>query len=67
MPLPPLSPSLISLMVSVDVKHHVYLLTCGVRSKKKERSAPNVFARRFAAVRTTDRRDGGLTELGVKF
>ena len=26
-PLPPLSPSLISLMVSVDVKHHVYLLT----------------------------------------
>ena len=26
-PSPPLSPSLISLMVSVDVKHHVYLLT----------------------------------------
>ena len=26
-PLPPFSPSLISLMVSVDVKHHVYLLT----------------------------------------
>ena len=26
-PPPPLSPSLISLMVSVDVKHHVYLLT----------------------------------------
>ena len=26
-PLPPLSPSLISLMVSVDVKHHVYSLT----------------------------------------
>ena len=25
--LPPFSPSLISLMVSVDVKHHVYLLT----------------------------------------
>ena len=25
-PLPPFSPSLISLMVSVDVKHHVYLL-----------------------------------------
>ena len=24
---PPFSPSLISLMVSVDVKHHVYLLT----------------------------------------
>ena len=24
---PPISPSLISLMVSVDVKHHVYLLT----------------------------------------
>ena len=25
-PIPPFSPSLISLMVSVDVKHHVYLL-----------------------------------------
>ena len=25
-PLPPFSPSLISLMVDVDVKHHVYLL-----------------------------------------
>ena len=27
-PLPPFSPSLISLTVCVDVKHHVYLLTC---------------------------------------
>ena len=26
-PLPPFSPSLISLMVSVDVMHHVYLLS----------------------------------------
>ena len=26
-PSPPVSPSVISLMVSVDVKHHVYLLT----------------------------------------
>ena len=26
-PLPPIFPSLISLMISVDVKHHVYLLT----------------------------------------
>ena len=26
-PFPPFSPSLISLVVSVDVKHHVYLLT----------------------------------------
>ena len=26
-PLSPFSPSLISLMVSLDVKHHVYLLT----------------------------------------
>ena len=26
-PLPPFYPSLISLMVSVDVKHHVHLLT----------------------------------------
>ena len=33
-PFPPFSPSLISLMVSVDVKHHVYLLAyvCEVRS-----------------------------------
>ena len=30
-PSPPFSPSLISLMVSVDVKHHVYLLTDGSR------------------------------------
>ena len=29
-PPPPFSPSLISLMVSVDVKHHVYLLTVSV-------------------------------------
>ena len=29
-PFPPFSPSLISLMVSVDVKHHVYLLTSRV-------------------------------------
>ena len=29
-PFPPFSPSLINLMVSVDVKHHVYLLTSGV-------------------------------------
>ena len=31
LPLPPFSPSLISLMVSVDVKHHVYLhLMCSI-------------------------------------
>ena len=30
-PFPPFSPSLISLMVSVDVKHHVYLLTYWAR------------------------------------
>ena len=30
-PLPPFSPSLISLMVSVDVKHHVYSLTVSHR------------------------------------
>ena len=29
-PFPPFSPSLISLMVSVDVKHHVYFLTYNV-------------------------------------
>ena len=28
-PPPPFSPSLISLMLSVDVKHHVYILTAG--------------------------------------
>ena len=32
-PLPSFSPSLISLMVSVDVKHHVYLLTVPVPNK----------------------------------
>ena len=30
-PFPPFSPSLISLMVSVDVKHHVYLLTMALK------------------------------------
>ena len=30
-PLPPFSPSLINLMVSVDIKHHVYLLIWGKR------------------------------------
>ena len=29
-PLPPFSPSIINLTVSVDVKHHVYLLTVGI-------------------------------------
>ena len=33
-PSPPFSPSLISLMVSVDVKHHVYLSRTGVRRDK---------------------------------
>ena len=32
-PLPPFSPSLISLMDSVDVKHHAYLLTMGEMDK----------------------------------
>ena len=31
-PYPPFSPSLISLMVSVDVKHHIYLLAPALRS-----------------------------------
>ena len=30
-PFPPFPPSLISLMVSVDVKHHVYLLKSEIR------------------------------------
>ena len=34
-PSPPFSPSLISLMVSVDVKHHVYLLTLLLAGKKR--------------------------------
>ena len=32
-PSPPIFPSLISLMVSVDVKHHVYLLTGVAQSR----------------------------------
>ena len=45
-PVPPLFPSLISLTVSVDVKHHVYLLACngwvggwwgGERERERER------------------------------
>ena len=36
-PFPPFSPSLISLMVSVDVKHHVYLLTNVVRALVRSR------------------------------
>ena len=44
--IPPFSPSLISLMVSVDVKHHVYILTYPhplpkeeKRKKKKSQSS----------------------------
>ena len=43
-PFPPFSPSLISLMVSVDVKHHVYLLTYlqeEEEEKEKEWSQPS--------------------------
>ena len=36
LPLSSLSPSLISLMVSVDVKHHIYLL--GQKKKKKTKN-----------------------------
>ena len=42
--LPPFSPSLISLMVSVDVKHHVYLLT-------KQSNLAAVFRRVFQLLR----------------
>ena len=34
-PFPPFCPSLISLMVSVDVKHHVYLLVLNVHRTRK--------------------------------
>ena len=34
-PLPSFSPSLISLMVSVDVKHHVYLLRWIMETQKQ--------------------------------
>ena len=40
-PFPSFSPSLISLMVSVDVKHHVYLLTELRRCVKVEMAVPN--------------------------
>ena len=36
-PPPPFSPSLISLMVSVDVKHHVYLLTSSIQRRSAKR------------------------------
>ena len=42
-PSPPFSPSLISLMVSVDVKHHVYLLTT---DRLEERGVERGSARR---------------------
>ena len=37
-PLPPFSPSLISLVVSVDVKHRVYLLTLWRTQHKWEKN-----------------------------
>ena len=40
---PPFSPSLISLMVSVDVKHHVYLLLV---CQKVLHAAPQLFLQR---------------------
>ena len=43
-PLPPFSPSLISLMVSVDVKHHVYLLIDGALSISISRTFFNTWA-----------------------
>ena len=43
MPPSPLSPSLISLMVSVDVKHHVYLLTIH-QDRKENASGPHQFS-----------------------
>ena len=46
-PLPPFSPSLISLMVSVDVKHHVYLLNSSCDSLKY---IVQIFADLFFAV-----------------
>ena len=36
-PFPPFSPSLISHMVSVDVKHHVYLLTNNLKKGQRSR------------------------------
>ena len=36
---PAFSPSLISLMVSVDVKHHVYLLGLGVTKQDVQRAS----------------------------
>ena len=40
-PLPPFSPSLISLMVSVDVKHHVCLLTYLLTSRPPDADEPS--------------------------
>ena len=42
-PFPPFSPSLISLMVSVDVKHHVYLLTWWTKSQDSVHKRHNLF------------------------
>ena len=44
-PFPPFSPSLISLMVSVDVKHHVYLLTWSDGDLLTKRTCVNSFQR----------------------
>ena len=44
-PFPPFSPSLISRTVSVDIKHHVYVLTCSLaptHARKHETHPPRV-------------------------
>ena len=40
------SPSLISLMVSVDVKHHVYLLPCDVFGSKSRLQTDKIISHR---------------------
>ena len=64
-PLPPFSPSLISLMVSVDVKHHVYLLICYVNPRLLHGIQVNSGERKVCIVQELCESRGGRPGLSV--
>ena len=66
-PPPPFSPSLISFVVSVDVKHHVYLLTEYYRQRKKRASERASERERERGGGQGGRRLGGERKQGEKW
>ena len=58
-------PSLISLMVSVDVKHHVYLLTCVTKSGRVCRKMPESDAHSVGCMVYTERAETAAVSRGT--